>query len=261
MKKWMKYGAAAVMAAGMVLGGSMEALAAHLEDITARGTIRVGTTGDYRPMSYKDKETGKYEGFDAELAERLADSLHVKVEYVPTTWKTLTADTEAGKFDLALCGITRTFDRERVMSMSDGYLLFGKTILCRKGDAGKYKFIADINRPEVKVMVNPGGTNEKFAKAYLPKATLIIHEQNAEIPGLIAEGKADIMITETMEAKKYAKMDFRLADPLVNQPFTKNRFGALMQKGDQEFLNYVNFFLAELETNGTMKNMEQKYIG
>ncbi len=74
MKKWMKYGAAAVMAAGMVLGGSMEALAAHLEDITARGTIRVGTTGDYRPMSYKDKETGKYEGFDAELAERLADS-------------------------------------------------------------------------------------------------------------------------------------------------------------------------------------------
>lgn len=45
MKKWMKYGAAAVMAAGMVLGGSMEALAAHLEDITARGTIRVGTTG------------------------------------------------------------------------------------------------------------------------------------------------------------------------------------------------------------------------
>lgn len=136
-----------------------------------------------------------------------------------------------------------------------------KTILCRKGDAGKYKSIADINRPEVKVMVNPGGTNEKFAKAYLPKATLIIHEQNAEIPGLIAEGKADIMITETMEAKKYAKMDSRLADPLVNQPFTKNRFGALMQKGDQEFLNYVNFFLAELETNGTMKNMEQKYIG
>ena len=41
------------------------------------------------------------------------------------------------------------------MSMSDGYLLFGKTILCRKGDAGKYKSIADINRPEVKVMVNP----------------------------------------------------------------------------------------------------------
>ena len=47
-------------------------------------------------------------------------------------------------------------------------------------------------------MVNPGGTNEKFALANLPDCTLIVHQQNAEIQGLIAEGKADIMITETM---------------------------------------------------------------
>ena len=104
-----KMAGAAVLAAGLLLGGTGSVWAAHLEDIAARGTLRVGTTGDYRPMSYKDAD-GKYEGFDTELAEKLADSLHVKVEYVPTTWKTLSADTAAGKFDLALCGITRTFD-------------------------------------------------------------------------------------------------------------------------------------------------------
>ena len=163
--KFLKYGAAAALTAGLLLGTMTTAFAAHLEDIAARGTIRVGTTGDYRPMSYKDKETGKYEGFDAELAEKLAASLHVKVEYVPTTWKTLSQDTKDGKFDLALCGITRTFDRERTLTMSDGYLLFGKTILCRKGDAAKFKTLADLNKPGVRVMVNPGGTNEKFARA------------------------------------------------------------------------------------------------
>lgn len=205
--KGLKWKAAALMAAGLLMAGGMDAMAAHLEDIAARGTIRVGTTGDYRPMSYKDRETGQYEGFDVELSQKLADSLHVQVEFVPTTWKTLSADTAAGKFDLALCGITRTFDRERTLTMSDGYLLFGKTILCRKGEEGKYKSLADLNRPEVKVMVNPGGTNEKFAKANLPKATLLIHEQNAEIPGLIAEGKADVMITETMEANRYVKLN------------------------------------------------------
>ncbi len=258
--KGLKWKAAALMAAGLLMTGGMEAMAAHLEDIESRGTIRVGTTGDYRPMSYKDKETGAYEGFDVELSEKLADSLHVKVEFVPTTWKTLSADTAAGKFDLALCGITRTFDRERTLTMSDGYLLFGKTILCRKGEEGKYQSIADINRPEVKVMVNPGGTNEKFAKANLPKATLLIHEQNAEIPGLIAEGRADIMITETMEANRYVKLNKKLAAPLVDEPFTKSRFGALMEKGDQDFLNYINFFLAEMETNGTMEELENKYM-
>ena len=260
MKQWMKYAAVTAMAAGVALGGCMETLAAHLEDITERGTIRIGTTGDYRPMSYKNQSTGQYEGFDAALSEKLAESLHVKVEYVPTTWKTLSQDTMDGKFDVALCGITRTYDRERMMAMSDGYLLFGKTILCRMDQAGKYKALSDMDRPEVKVMVNPGGTNEKFARAYLPHATLIVHEQNAEIPGLISEGKADIMITETMEARKYVKMDKNLAAPLVDTPFTKNRFGVLMAKGDQELLNYVNFFLAELSMNGTMEQLEEQYI-
>ena len=112
-----KMAGAAVLAAGLLLGGAGSAWAAHLEDIAARGTLRVGTTGDYRPMSYKDAD-GKYEGFDTELAEKLADSLHVKVEYVPTTWKTLAADTQAGKFDIAICGITRTYDRARTMEMN-----------------------------------------------------------------------------------------------------------------------------------------------
>ena len=63
--------------------------AGHLEDISARGTIRVGTTGDYIPMSYLNPQTGEYEGIDAELSRIIADSLGVKLEYVPTTWPTL----------------------------------------------------------------------------------------------------------------------------------------------------------------------------
>ena len=59
-------------------------------------------------MSYLNKETGKYEGFDAEMAQSLAKYLGVKLKYVPTTWKTLQADTMADKFDVAMSGITVT---------------------------------------------------------------------------------------------------------------------------------------------------------
>ena len=83
------------------------AQAGHLEEIIERGTIRIGTTGDYKPMSYLNQKTGEYEGIDAELSKIIAESLGVKIEYVPTTWSTLTADTLAGKFDIALCGISR----------------------------------------------------------------------------------------------------------------------------------------------------------
>ena len=236
--------------------------AGHLEDIAARGTIRIGTTGDYIPMSYLNKATGEYEGIDAELSKIIADSLGVKIEYVPTTWPNLTADTLAGKFDIALCGISRNFAREKIMAMSDAYGegLFGKTILCRKADAKRYKSLADINKPEVRVMINPGGTNEKFAHANLDKVQLIVNEDNAGIPRQIAEGKADIMITETVEAAQYVKKDPRLAAPLINEPFSRHSCGILMMQGDQEFLNYINFVLAELRMDGTMDKLEAKYL-
>ena len=109
-------------------------------------------------------------------------------------------------------------------------------------------------------MVNPGGTNEKFAKANLPQATLLVHQQSAEIPGLVAEGKADVMITETMEARRYVRDNNKLAAPLVNAPFTKNNFGIMMKKGDQDFLNFVNLWMEEVQFNGTLDQLEAKYI-
>ena len=236
--------------------------AGHLEDIAARGTIRIGTTGDYIPMSYLNPVTREYEGIDAELSKIIADSLGVTIEYVPTTWPTLTADTLAGKFDIALCGISRNYARARSMAMSDAYGegIFGKTILCRKQDAQKFRTIDDMNRPEVRIMINPGGTNEKFARASLAKAKLIVHEENADIPRQIAEGNADIMITETVEAAQYVKKDQRLAAPLMDKPFSRHSCGILMQKGDQEFLNYINFVLAELRMDGTMARLEAEYL-
>ena len=54
--------------------------------------------------------------------------------------------------------------------MSDGYLCNGKTILCRVADADRYQSLEDLDKPEVRVMVNPGGLNEKFANENLPHA-------------------------------------------------------------------------------------------
>ena len=239
--------------------------AGHLEDISARGTIRIGTTGDYIPMSYLNPATGEYEGIDAELSKIIAKSLGVTIEYIPTTWPTLSNDMMAGKFDIALCGISRNFARAKVMAMSDAYGegLFGKTILCRKSDAKKFKSVADLNKPTVRIMINPGGTNEKFAHANLPNAKLIVHEDNADIPIQIAEGNADIMITETVEAVSWVKREPRLAAPLVDKPFegTRHSCGILLQKGDQEFLNYINFVLAELRMDGRLTQLEIKYLG
>ena len=257
LKKLLASAAVLTAVTGMAVA---DADARSLADIKASGKLLVGSTGDYKPRSYLNKESGRYEGFDAEMAESLAKALGVKLEYVPTMWKTLQADTLAGKFDVAICGITVTDARKAVMAMSDGYLTFGKTILCTKTKEAQFKSLDDVNQPGVRVMYNPGGTNEKFAKEFCTKAQLMMHEHNAEIPGLVGEGKADIMITETMEARRYAKDNPKVAAPLVDKPFTENHFGVLMQQGYPCLLGAVTEWMAAIKADGTMDKWENQYI-
>jgi ABC-type amino acid transport substrate-binding protein len=215
-----------------------------IEIIRERGVLKVGTTLDYKPMSFVDPETGRYVGYDVELVKDLAAALDVDIEFVRTSWPTLIEDTLSCKFDLAICGITITDERKKQALMSDPYLENGKTILCRAEDVGKYLNVSSINRPGVRVMVNPGGLNEEFARQNLPDATLLIHDVNQDIPGMIALGTADVMITEVVEANYYAGLDERLAAPLIHEPFTDGKFGILMPKGYDDLLKYVNEFLA-----------------
>ena len=233
---------------------------AKLEEIGERGVLKVGTTGDYMPMSYLDPETGEYVGFDTELAEDLADELGVDIEYVKTSWPTLMDDVLAGKFDLAICGVTINDARKEQALMSDGYLENGKTILCRAEDAYKFTGLEAINRPDVRVMVNPGGLNEQFARKNLPDVTLMIHDANQEIPGLVASGEADIMITEIVEAGYYVGQDDRLAAPLIYEPFTDGEIGILMPKGSEDLLNYANEFLLKEKISGRIDELAEEYF-
>ena len=229
-------------------------------EILERGTILFGTTGDYRPLSFCEPD-GTYWGFGIEVANEIAKRLGVSIEFKKTSWPTLTADVQAEPqtFDLAIGGITITDTRKETMLMSEGYLANGKTILCRASEADRYKSLTDINKPEVTVMVNPGGLNEKFANENLTHANRVVHQKNEEIPTLVAEGAADVMITEITEAPYYVKTDTRLAAPLLNAPFTHGEIGVLMQKGQEDLLTLVNAVIAKMKTDGTLRQLHEKY--
>ena len=229
-------------------------------EIIERGTILFGTTGDYRPLSFCEPD-GTYWGFGIEVAKEIASQLGVVPEFRKTSWPTLTADvlTEPQLFDLAIGGITITDARRETMLMSDGYLANGKTILCRASEASRYKSLADIDKPEVSVMVNPGGLNEKFANENLTHATILIHPKNEEIPTLIAEGEADVMITEITEAPYYVQTDPRLAAPLLNEPFNHGEIGVLMQKGQEDLLQIVNNVISQMKKDGSLRKLHEKY--
>lgn len=107
-----------------------------VEQIKERGYLLVGTAGDYCPLSMRE-DSGTYWGLDADLAQDLACDLGVELRYVETSWPTILDDTVAGKFDLALCCVSRTDERMEKALISDAYLVNGKTALMRAEDVGK----------------------------------------------------------------------------------------------------------------------------
>jgi len=263
MKRYLKIFLSALILCSVAVGCGLQKRVSStptLDKIQKRGTLLVGTTGDYRPLSYKEPETGDYWGFGIDMAGEIAGALGVSVSYVPTSWPTLSADVQTPElFDFAIGGITITDARLQSMDMSEGYLCNGKTILCRKEEADKYKSLEDLDKPEVRVMVNPGGLNEKFARENLPSCTLIVFEKNEEIPSKVAAGEADVMITEITEAPWYVQNDTRLAAPLLGTPFTRGQIGVLMRKGQEDLLKKVNAKIQEMKSDGKLKGLHDKY--
>jgi cyclohexadienyl dehydratase len=184
--------------------GSAEA--SVLSDIQSRGVLRVGATGDYPPFTALDKQSGEYAGFDADMARSLSGALGVRLEFVATSWPTLGADFVAGKFDVAMGGISITLDRAKLGFFTAPYLREGKTPIARCADKDKYLTLAQIDHDGVTVLVNPGGGNERFDRAHLSAARIEVKPDNRAIFDALAAGEGDLMITDASETRYQQKL-------------------------------------------------------
>jgi cyclohexadienyl dehydratase len=195
----------AAIGAALLLAASAPACASALSEILQRGVLRVGTTGDYPPFTKRDA-AGAYAGFDIDLAESLGKALGVRVEFAPTSWPTLAQDFAAGKFDVAMGGISVTLERAKLGFFTSPYLREGKTPIARCADKDKFATLEEIDKPAVTVLANPGGGNEKFDRAHLHAARIAIHPDNTTIFDALARGEGDLMITDASETRYQQKL-------------------------------------------------------
>ena len=107
MMKWLS---TLALAASVVCGSAAADDRSILHEVLDSGTLRVGTTGDFNPMSFKDPETKEYRGHQIDAARQLATDMGVEVEFVATDWKTLINGVVAGKYDIAMTGTSMTVD-------------------------------------------------------------------------------------------------------------------------------------------------------
>ena len=222
----------------------------RLDTILSRETLRVGTTGDFMPFSYRRDESGGLRGVDIAFARRLADAMGVNVEFVQTTWPELSDDLLAGKFDIGLSGITITPERLDIAFFSGPVMSSGKVAIARDENAHRFRTVAAINRAGVRVIVNPGGTNEAFARENFPQATIVLNEDNLTVFEKIISGAADVMVTDAAEAAVQEVIHPALEIANRDAPFNTFEFGILLPR-DHALKDFIDSWLEDQQSDQT----------
>jgi cyclohexadienyl dehydratase len=216
-----------------------------LDRIRERNELRVGTTGDYKPFSFRDPVTGDYEGIDIDMAHSLASALGVRLRLIATSWPTLMRDLLVDRFDLAMGGITITPARRKTALFSAAYLRDGKSAIARCSERERFPDLPAIDREGVRVIVNPGGTNFEFVQGRFHRATVTVFSDNTRIPEELVAGRADVMVTDQVEIALQTKMHHELCQVGGSEPFAIGEKGYLLPRNQPSLLAFVNRWLRE----------------
>ncbi len=229
-----------------------------LADVRARGVLRIAHTNDYRPFSFVGADATPT-GIDADLAKHLAADLGVSLQWIDTTWAMLAADLQANRYDIAMSGISVTTERARVGCFTTAYFTTGKTVLTRCAAQRKFDTITQLDNPSVTVIVNPGGTNERFVREHLQHARVVMHDDNRTIFGALAAGDADAMITDAVEARLEAQANPALcvADP---PPLFETVEKAYLIPKDPRWRAHLDTWLATLKSSGELDAVLLRYL-
>ncbi|WP_332688251.1 transporter substrate-binding domain-containing protein [Bosea sp. (in: a-proteobacteria)] len=239
-------------------GARAQAPASQLDAIQSAGVLRICTTGDYKPFTIAVGEG--YEGVDVEMARSLAKALGVEPRFVRTKWADLMPDFLAGKCDIAMGGIGVTLERQKRAFYSAPALATGKVPLVRCADKDKLQTVADIDKPGVTAIANPGGTNERFARSNFKQAKITLHGDNVTIFDEILAGRADVFVTEALEATVQEKLKPGLCAVNTDKPLTFIEIGYLLPRGDGVFKAFVDQWLHIAKSTGEYKRYYDQYL-
>lgn len=213
--------------------------------------LRVGTSGDYAPFSVE--RDGSLDGFDVEVARRFARDAGFRLELVRFRWSELGRDLAAGRFDVAMGGVTIRPERAIDATFTRPVVEAGAVVLARTGVA---RDVRELDRPAIRLGVNAGGHLERVARRLFPRATVVPTADNRALPGLLASAAVDAIVTDDVEAERFAA-ELPPADRFG--PLTHDRKAYLGR--DPALVARLDAWLRAHEADGTLATLRAHWLG
>jgi len=229
----------------------------QLNKILSSGELKVGTTGDWDPMTMKDPATNKYKGFDIDVMNELAKDMGVKIIFVPTEWKTIVSGITSNRYHLST-SVTKTAKRALVAGFTNSYYKYGTVPLVLKKNLNKFSTWESLNNNNVTIATTLGTSQEAKAKEFFPKSKLQSVEAPARDFQEVLAGRADGHITSSTEANKLV---IKYPELAIVPDGGKNPavLAMMVDQSDQVWLNYVNQWIEIKKASGFFDDLLNKY--
>jgi len=265
MKKGLLLGLMSLVALGLIFsatafGADIElAKKSTVEKILKRGELRVGFESGYVPFEMTDKK-GNFIGFDMDFGRRLAKAMGVKFVPVNIAWDGIIPALVTDKFDIIMGGMTITQERNLKINFANPYIVVGQSILLNKKHEGKVLSYKDLNDPKFILTSRMGTTGEQAIKKHIPKATYKGFESEAEAGMEVINGKADALVYDLPFCGFLYGSQGKGKTVFLNKPFTYEPLAWAINKGDPDFLNFLNNFLRQSKGDGFYEKVYNKWI-
>ncbi|MGR3504198.1 transporter substrate-binding domain-containing protein [Pseudaestuariivita sp.] len=254
MKHWMMAASAALVSVAL----STSAMAqSALNEILDSGVLKVGTTGDWNPMTLRDPATNSYKGFDIDVMTELATDLGVEVEFVPTDWKTLVNGVVAGQYHMT-GSASISPARMKVAGFSESYIAVEMFPFTTEDKADRFDGYDSINQEGVIVATTLGTSFEALVRNWFPNAEIKVVEAPARGFQEVLAGRADVFVTSNIEGATL-EAKFPVVKVTGAEPRAPTPIAMILPQDDQVWINYVNNWVKVKQAKGFFDEVKAKH--
>ena len=199
-------------------------------------------------------------GFDAELAQKIADKIGVELEIQDTSFESLVTQVQSGRADFVAAGMSYNPERENVVNFSDIYYETTTSFVINNENVDNFKVQEDFN--SAKIGVQKGTIQEELAKDTFPDAEIVSMNKNGDLVEALKTGRIDGVMMDTIVVSEFVAQNEDIIQPVegLEIKLGDDGFAMITNKANEDLLAVINEVLNETIESGEMDETIQKYI-
>lgn len=211
--------------------------------ILASHTLRVGI---FQATPYAMKSTdGKWIGAEIDVANRLARDMGISAEFKQyQELDQLIPALQRGEIDIIASGFSITPQRALQVYFSAPYASAGIGIATNTKLTSGFNNLDALNRPDVAIGVVGGTVSEQVARGLFGKASIKVFEDESKAEDALVKGLLHAYVRSEPAPHLLALRHPKEVDVPVSKPLLSTREAFAVRKGDNEFVNFLNAWIA-----------------